>query len=49
MEPKDLNSSDANATLDSNATNANGTGSAGQGNETVPADPTRGDGGQGGP
>ena len=44
MEPKDLNSSDANATLDSNATDANGTGSVGQGNETVQADPTWWDG-----
>lgn len=44
MEPEDLNSSDANATLDSNATGANGTGSATQGNETASADPTWWDG-----
>ncbi len=40
MEPKDLNSSDANATLDSNASDANATGSAATETETVPTEPT---------
>jgi biopolymer transport protein ExbB len=39
MEPKDLNSSDANATLDSNASVANATDSAVEGTETV-SEPT---------
>jgi biopolymer transport protein ExbB len=39
MEPKDLNSSDANATLDSNASDANATGSAATETETV-SEPT---------
>ena len=44
MEPKDLNSSDANATRDSNVTDDNGTGSVVQGNENVAAEPTWWDG-----
>ena len=44
MEPKDLNSSDSNATGDSNASGAEGTESAAQGSENVQPDPTWWDG-----
>ena len=44
MEPKDLNSSDSNATGDSNASGADGTESAAQGSENVQPDPTWWDG-----
>ena len=44
MEPKDLNSSDSNATRDSNASGADGTDSAAQGSENVQPDPTWWDG-----
>lgn len=44
MEPKDLNSSDSNATRDSNASGADGPDSAAQGSENVQPDPTWWDG-----
>ncbi len=44
MEPKDLNSSDSNATGDSNASGAEGTESAAQGSENAQPDPTWWDG-----
>ena len=44
MEPKDLNSSDSNATGDSNASGADGPDSAAQGSENVQPDPTWWDG-----
>ena len=44
MEPKDLNSSDSNATGDSNTSGADGTESAAQGSENVQPDPTWWDG-----
>ena len=44
MEPKDLNSSDSNATGDSNTSGADGTESAAQASENVQPDPTWWDG-----